>query len=295
MNDVTISQQHLSRENCAAACFGRDCIEMKAITKLLGAVSMSIVIDVSSDSDVFQPEKPRPSCRRRNHTDVGADEAASVPCRVVVAAEPVPVARQVFYFSRKMFDFMCLHGTADRIAQEAMRIASDRKGVLVKRKESKSRTSKLVQFTHDKGFEKPRGGELSELRRKRAARKRSTDFTMGRSKDSVKRTKYAASSDRSPTDGASQQPSSQADVASQANIASQQHSQTDLRKGKKRGRELYSKFPVPAFVADQEVASSCTDFVRLLQNSMRHLVTWKTTALAKHQASRHLKLAENKT
>jgi hypothetical protein len=152
-------------------------------------------------------------------------------------------AEQVFYFSKKMFDFMCEKGTAERICQESIRMANQRKGDLLKRQEATLRTTNLREFVIEKDFQKPTGAELARLKRARNARKRNTDQIMGRSADQVKRRRYdtadqsdARNSDASLTEpDLSQQPES--DCTS-----------TQQKRGSvKRGRTLWAKHPVPSF------------------------------------------------
>ena len=116
---------------------------------------------------------------------------------------------QVFYFSKKMFDFMCAEGTEERIDSEVARKVSDRKGVLLKRKEANQRTKRLREFAEEQGIEKPPGRELAALYRKHYARKRNTDSVMGRSRDSVRRRGAEQLSQSDAEVSSQQQPSSQ--------------------------------------------------------------------------------------
>ena len=208
---------------------------------------MAQVVVLSSDrDDVFEPSPPRTAVRNRrgrNHGDVDVDAADRVP---VVATVVAPVATetclQVFYFSQKMFDYMCTHGTSERIDQARITQASDRKGVLLKRKESHTRTKNLVDWAAANEAKKPGGKELAELRRKRHRTKKNTDNVMGRNKDAGK-VRRCELSQLSQTEDASQQ-------------NSQQQSQTDRSIGTKRPRKLYSKYSVPASAAQQALVDS---------------------------------------
>ena len=120
---------------------------------------------LSSDDD-FQSARPgRSGCL--NHVEV-VDVEDGVTDSHGLASED----RQVFYFSKQMFEYMCEHGTAERISQEAERIASVRKGVLLKRQEAHSRSEKLREFVSDQGLQKPSGAEVAQLRRTKHARKK---------------------------------------------------------------------------------------------------------------------------
>ncbi len=195
-------------------------------------------IVLSSDSDdVFERQPPRSRTavvtnrRGRNIGDLDVDAAEMVP---VVAATVVATETclQVFYFSQKMLDFMCIHGTSERISQAYITQASDRKGVLLKRKESHTRTKNLRDWAAANEAKKPDGKELAELHRKRNRTNKNTDNVMGRNKDAEKRRRFAAElSQLSQTDDASQQ-------------NSQQQSQTDGSIGAKRLLHVLSTLSV---------------------------------------------------
>ena len=87
---------------------------------------------------------------------------------------------QTFYFSKKLFDFMCVRATKERIEQAGRKDSVVRKGVLLKRTERKERTDKLRNFVEGQGAEKPSGPELAAKKRKKAAQKKNTDIQMGR-------------------------------------------------------------------------------------------------------------------
>ena len=76
-----------------------------------------------SDDD-FEPEPRSRSALRDVIAVVDNGEAAT------------PREPQVFYFSQKMFDFMCVNGSAERVHQEALRLATQRKGDILKRNEA---------------------------------------------------------------------------------------------------------------------------------------------------------------
>jgi hypothetical protein len=183
-----------------------------------------------SSSDVFEEER---GCRRRRSGSLG-DVAAVVE----ISQGFAPQEQQVFYFSKKMFDFMREKGTAERIAQEAARLAIQRKGDILKRQEATTRTENLRDFVQEKGYEKPGGSELAQLRRKKADTKKNTDQVMGRRPDQVKRRRVASDqSDVSQTEGLSQLSQQQGQpecVSSQTNTSG------------KNKRMLWAKFPVPS-------------------------------------------------
>ena len=209
---------------------------------------MARVVLSSDSDDVFEPPRSRTAVtnrRGRNHGDLDVDAADRVP--VVATVVATETCLQVFYFSQKMFDFMCIHGTSEHIAQAYITQASDRKGVLLKRKESHTRTKNLRDWAEAKDAKKPGGKELAELHRKRHRTKKNTDNVMGRNKDAEKRRRFAADlSQLSQTDDASQQ-------------NSQQQSQTDRNIATKRPRKLYSKYSVPASAAQQAAESVDSD------------------------------------
>ncbi len=196
---------------------------------------------MDSDDDFEPPPERR---RRVVLQDVSVVQCSAVP---EVSQAVAPRETQVFYFSQKMFDYMCENGTAERIQQEASRLATQRKGDIVRRQQAATRTANLREFVQDKGFEKPSGPEISELRRRQHHTKKNTDQIMGRSVDSLKRRRYNADhSDASHTEELSQlsqQPSASECVSSQN------------PKPKKRTRNLWAKFPVPPFNSGQ--SSQC--------------------------------------
>jgi len=144
-------------------------------------------------------------------------------------------ARQVFYFSKQMFEYMCKHGTAERISQEAARIATVRNGVLLKRQEAHSRSEKLREFVSEKGLQKPSCAEIAQLRRKKNARKKNTDQIMGRNPDQVKVRRFET--EHSDASQQTQEPSQ----LSASECLSQQHL------GINKARTLWAKHSVPFF------------------------------------------------
>jgi hypothetical protein len=191
-----------------------------------------------SETDAFEdPKLPR----RPRLQDVGvsvetvqvsSDDAAE-------ASKDTQVELQVFYFSQKMFHYMCENGTADRISQEAIRSANQRKGDILKRQEATLRTANLRELVQEKRYEKPSGPEIAGLRRKRSATKRNTDQVMGRSADQEKRRRYNATEQSdasrfSHTEELLQQPAS-------AGVSSQQ----GQGKSNKKRRVLWGKYHVP--------------------------------------------------
>ena len=79
--------------------------------------------------DVVVAEIPRDADRRMNESDMNAD-------------------KQVFYFSKKMFDFMCENDTAERTCQEGIRMASQRKADSLKRQKAILWTTNLREFVN---------------------------------------------------------------------------------------------------------------------------------------------------
>jgi hypothetical protein len=92
-----------------------------------------------SDSDAFEDPK-LPRCPRLQDIGVSVE---TVHVSSDDAAEDPQVELQVFYFSPKMFHYMCEKGTADRISQETIRLANQRKGDVLKRQEATVRTAHL--------------------------------------------------------------------------------------------------------------------------------------------------------
>ena len=191
-----------------------------------------------SESDAFEsPKLPR----RPRLQDVGVCvETVHVSSDDAAEASTYPqVELQVFYFSQKMFDYMCENGTADRISQEDIRLANQRKGDVLKRQEATLRTANLREFVQEKGYEKPSGPQIAAFRRKRSSTKKNTDNVMGRSTDQEKRRRYNATeqsdaSQISHTEELSQQPAS-------AGASSQQ----GQGQSNKKRRALWGKYPVP--------------------------------------------------
>ena len=181
-----------------------------------------------SSSDVFEEER---GVRGRRS---GCLE--DVPVVVEISPGLVPREPQVFYFSAKMFEFMHEKGSVERITQEAARLATQRKGDILKRQEATSRTENLRDFVQDKGHAKPPGPELAQLRRRKNATKKNTDHVMGRSADQLKRRCVASDqSDVSQTaelSQLSQQPPEC--VSSQSNTSG------------KNKRILWAKYSVPS-------------------------------------------------
>ncbi len=106
-----------------------------------------------SDSD-FEEETRAPRAPRRALRDLDVHEAEIQNVRVVDSDSDVS-SRQIFYFSKKLFDFMCAGATEGRIEQAGRKNAADRKGVLIKRVEASTRTEKLRNFVQESGAEKP--------------------------------------------------------------------------------------------------------------------------------------------
>jgi hypothetical protein len=195
---------------------------------------------MTSDDD-FESRPRRSGCLK--HVDVAALEDGVTDSHSLALE-----ARQVFYFSKQMFEYMCEHGTAERISQEAERIASVRKGVLLKRQEAHSRSEKLRDFVSEQGLQKPSGSEVAQLRRKKHARKKNTDQIMGRNPDQVKRRRF---------DTEHSEASQQLEELSQL---SECPSQQQL--GTKRPRTLWGKHSVPFFNPEPSAESNFDDCKR---------------------------------
>jgi hypothetical protein len=91
----------------------------------------------ASDEDDFQPEGGRAAFARP------------------AGPEPVRQLQQVFYFSKKLFDFMCAGATEDFIQRIGQDKAAERKGVLKKRSEALVRTDNIRALCVEKGAKKP--------------------------------------------------------------------------------------------------------------------------------------------
>jgi hypothetical protein len=81
---------------------------------------------------------------------------------------------QVFYFSKKLFDFMCAGATEEYIQRIGQEKAAERKGILKKREEGLVRTDKIRALVEEKGAKKPSNSELLSLYRQRNVRKAAT-------------------------------------------------------------------------------------------------------------------------
>jgi hypothetical protein len=134
---------------------------------------------------------------------------------------------QSFYFSHKLFHFMCAGATQERIEQAGRKAAAIRKVDLMKRAERKERTDKLRNFIAQQGADKPSGPTLAATKRKRAVQKKNTAIQMGMG--SRDKRKIVASQ------------ASQSD-ASQAQSQLSQPSQPQPQ------RRLYGSIPVPQSV-----------------------------------------------
>jgi hypothetical protein len=97
---------------------------------------------------------------------------------VTRAPAPAPASEcqvpQVFYFSKKLFDFICAGATEEYIQRIGQEKAAERKGILKKREEGLVRTDKIRALVEEKGAKKPSHSELSSLYRQRNVRKAAT-------------------------------------------------------------------------------------------------------------------------
>ena len=183
-----------------------------------------------SDRDDFEEERPP----RRALQDVDVQNAYVVHVSSDSDSDVSSQTRQIFYFSKKLFDFMCDGATEDRIEGAGRKNAADRKGVLIKRAEAATRTEKLRNHVQDKGAEKPSGPEYAAAKRKRAAQKKNTSIQMGRgSRDSQK---IARHGDESQSQQQSQFETSQQPEGSQQ---------------KEKPRRLWATLSVPSFSTQQ--------------------------------------------
>ena len=115
---------------------------------------------------------------------------------------------QLFYFSKKLFNFICAGATKERIEQAGRRDSECRKAVLLKRAERKERTDKLRDYVQQEGAEKPSGPSHAAIKRRRASRKKNTDIQMGRGTRD-KRKVAESQSDASQAQSQLSQPSQQ--------------------------------------------------------------------------------------
>ena len=225
-----------------------------------------------SDSDPFeqsrQPRRPRLQDIAVSAVVQVSDDSSSADA--VQDAEHA-VRPQVFYYSPKMFEYLCENGTPDRIAQAALRKVEKRHGVLKKRKESHSRTEKLREYVKDHNVIKPSGPELARLRRKRAMTAKNTAQVMGRNPDQVKRRRYHE-------DHSELSQSSQTHEASQQQLshqASQEQHTCSQNQNKKRGRMLYASHSIPsihiAHGSDDDEAPQHVDTTRALAHFAKQL------------------------
>jgi len=184
LNFLDKAQPPYAQVDCAASCCAV-CVAPVSISKnALPAYPSSLEnMPLSSDDD-FEYATPRKRSGCLKHVEVvdvledGVTDTYGADLTLTSSE-----ARQVFYFSKQMFEYMCKHGTAERISQEAARIATVRNGVLLKRQEAHSRSEKLREFVSEKGLQKPSCAEIAQLRRKKNARKKNTDQIMGRNPD----------------------------------------------------------------------------------------------------------------
>jgi len=190
-----------------------------------------------SDSDVFEEDTRVP---RRALQDLDVQGAELQNARVVEVSSDSDSdvsSRQIFYFSKKLFDFMCTGATEVRIEQAGRKNAADRKGVLIKRVEASSRTQKLRNFVQESGAEKPSGSTYAAIKRKRNAQKRNTAIQMGKgSRDKQKVARHCGDESQS-------QPAPDSQIES-----SQQPEGSQILKHKRR--RLWGTVAVPSLQGD---------------------------------------------
>jgi hypothetical protein len=172
--------------------------------------------------DVAVAEIPREADRRICESDLNAD-------------------KQVFYFSKKLFEFISGGVSEERILLTGQKHSAQKQGVLVKRAERKNRADKLRDFVQLKQLQKPSGSVHAANKRKRSARNKSTDFTMGRSRDARKR-HASQESDQSQQPESSQRLGDELDAPLSQPTAP--HSQTNVLPIKRK-RHLWATHPVP--------------------------------------------------
>jgi hypothetical protein len=137
-------------------------------------------MDYDSDFELAPLRRSRPlqdlEVRHVVESSSGS-ESDSIPQTSQSESESIP---QTFYFSHKLFHFMCLGATKERIEQAGHIAAEIRKGDLLKRAERKERTDNVRNFVQQQGAEKPSGPSHAAIKRRRASRKKNTDIQMGR-------------------------------------------------------------------------------------------------------------------
>jgi hypothetical protein len=191
--------------------------------------------------DVDVAEIPRDADRRIGESDLNAD-------------------KQVFYFSNKLFEFISAGVSEERMQQTGQRHAAHKQGVLVKRAEQKNRADKLRQYVELKQLQKPPGPEHAANKRKRCARNKSTDSTMGRSRDARKR-HASQDSDQSQQPESSQRLGGESDAPHSQQTAP--HSQANVRPTKRK-RHLWATHPIPLPLPNSIPAAVSQDSVPCL-------------------------------
>ena len=228
-------------------------------------VGASVTSYMSDDSD-FE-ERPAPTGRSRPAL---RDLPPAVVDVVDVSSESESdLIPQTFYFSKKLFEFMCVSATKERIEAAGRRDSVVRKGVLQKRAERKERTDKLRNFVEEKGVKKPSGPEHAAIKRKRAAQKKNTDLQMGRgTRDKRKRDHSATSACESDTSC-----QSQAQSMPQSQLQSSQPSQSIQK------RQLWGTVSVPqsvlqgSRVEDVDDGTAKLDIQRAVRVACKELVS----------------------
>ncbi len=101
--------------------------------------------------DVDAAEIPRDADRQISESDLNADT-------------------QVFYFSKKLFEYISAGVSEERIQETGRRHAEHKQGVLVRRAEQKNRADKLRHFVEMKQLQKPSGDILRPSKKTRVSR-----------------------------------------------------------------------------------------------------------------------------
>ena len=187
---------------------------------------------MASDSDFEEHQQPA----RRPVRDVDVAEIPRDADRRIGERSDLNADKQVFFFSKRLFEFISVGVSEERIQQTGQRHAAQKQGVLVRRAEQKNRADNLRQYAELKQLQKPPGPEHAANKRKRAARNKSTDSTMGRSMDARKR-HASQESDQS------QQPASSQRLDGECSQQTAPHVPPSIKI--KRRRHLWATHPIP--------------------------------------------------
>jgi hypothetical protein len=190
-----------------------------------------------SDNDFEDRQQParRPVVPPVRVRDVGVAKISREADRRICESD-LNADKQVFYFSKKLFEFISGGLSEERILLTGQKHVAQKQGVLVKRAEQRNRADKLRGFVQLKQLQKPSGSVHASNKRKRSARNKSTEFTIGRSRDARKR-HASQESDQS------QQPESSQRLGDDSQPTAP-HSQTNVLPIKRK-RHLWATHPLP--------------------------------------------------